>query len=362
MQEVRRVTVPEARVMAVVKANAYGHGAVRVAQVALQNGAGYLGVARVQEGIELRRAGIHAPILIFGYAASGSVQELVEYDLTPTVYSYQSAEDLSASVQKIGKKLRVHLKVDSGMGRVGLPTPATAENADDSAKEAVRIAALPGIELEGVYTHFASADHRDKSSAVEQLERFSCFLAALNKAGIEAPIKHAANSAAIIDLPEAHFDMVRAGIMLYGLYPSEEVDRARVLLKPAMQLRSRVTQVKRVPAGFKVSYGSTYETRCATQIATVAIGYADGYDRLLSSRGSVLIHGRRAPVVGRVCMDQTMIDVGSMSNVLPGDEVTLFGKQGDQFISVDEVASAIDTINYEIVSTIMPRVPRIYHL
>jgi len=367
VREVRRVANPGSRVMAVVKANAYGHGAIQVARVALENGADFLGVARAHEGVELRNAGIRAPILIFGYSPPGYTRKLVEYDLTQTVYSTQMAESFSDAGRAMGKSLKVHLKIDTGMGRLGLisvqPVRQTvvAEVSNGKAlREAAAIAALPGLNLEGIYTHFASADSANKESARKQINTFMDFLEQLKNKAVDVPLRHAANSAAVIDMPETHLDLVRPGIMLYGLYPSGEVDKARVSLKPAMQLKARVAHVKNVPAGFKVSYGSTYETQLSTTIATVAVGYADGYSRLLSSSGAMLVRGSRAPVVGRVTMDQTMLDTGHIDNVSPGDEVVIFGTQGKSSIHVDEIASAIETINYEVVSTIMPRVPRIY--
>lgn len=363
VRELRRVTSPGAGVMAVVKANAYGHGAVKAAGIVLEHGADCLGVARLHEGVQLRNAGISAPILIFGYSPASVAREIVQYDLTQTVYSLESAEALSDAALKAGKKIEAHLKVDTGMGRLGLSANETFDNAGSwtkSLEDAAKIAALPGLELEGIYTHFACADSAEKASAFGQLERFLAYLEDLRRMGIEPPVRHAANSAAIIDMHQAHLDLVRPGIALYGLYPSDEVDRSRISLKPVMQFKSRVTQVKRAPAGFKVSYGSTYETPRDTHIATIAAGYADGYNRLLSSRGVVLINGKRRPVVGRVCMDQTMVDVGPEGGAAPGDEVVLFGRQGDEVIHVDEVAASIGTINYEVVSCITARVPRIY--
>jgi len=364
IREVRRITGPKTRVMAVVKANAYGHGALHVARVALENGADYLGVARAHEGIELRKAGIDAPILVFGFSLPESARKLIEYELTQTVYCPEMARSFADAALATGKILRVHLKIDTGMGRLGLPlvTSGLADGylGEDALRQAIAIAGLKSLEIEGVYTHFASADHADKKSAWHQIDMFMDFLEVLRKNGLEIPIRHAANSAAIIDMKETHLDLVRPGIMLYGLYPSPEVDKTRVALKPAMQVKARVAHVKNVPGGFKVSYGATYETDRLTKIATVTAGYADGYSRLLSSCGYMLVHGCRAPVVGRVTMDQTMLDIGHIGHVSPGDEVVLFGTQGESTISSDEIASITGTINYEVVSTIMPRVPRVY--
>lgn len=366
VRALRRITSPAARLMAVVKANAYGHGLKEVARIALQNGAEALGVARIDEGVQLRKAGFEAPVLIFGYTPPALTNHLIEFDLTQTVFLYQTAEILSRTGIDKGKKIKVHFKVDTGMGRLGL-LPETGrlfspnmKITDNPTREVEAIARLPGLELEGIYTHFATADISDKSYAHKQFEVFLDFLNRLRLAGLEIPVKHAANSAAIIDLPETHLDMVRAGISIYGLYPSDEVNKKRVMLKPAMALKTKIVNLKKVPAGFKISYGSTYETEKPTIIATVPIGYADGFNRLLSSRGFMLVKGQRAPIVGRICMDYTMLDVGNIPEINLEDEVIIFGKQGKSSITVDEIASTIGTINYEVVSTITDRVPRLY--
>ena len=363
--ELRRITHPDARLMGVVKANGYGHGAIEVARCALQNGAEVLGVARIEEGIQIREAGIEVPILIFGYTLPELTADLLEYDLTQTVYTCASAQALSQTATSLKKKIKIHLKVDTGMGRLGLlaqnfqPNNSVGINAD-AIEETLAIASLSGLELEGIFTHFATADSADKTYAEDQLDFFMNFLNQLRKAGLEPPVRHAANSAACIDMPQSHLDMVRPGIASYGLYPSDEVNKKRVSLKPAMALKSQIIHHKKVPAGFKVSYGSIHETRRATTIATIPIGYADGLNRLLSSGGQMLVHGHRAPIIGRVCMDLTMLDVGHIKNVQMGDEVVIFGQQGSDAITVDEIASSLNTINYEIVSTITARVPRVY--
>lgn len=367
IREVRRVTGPMARIMAVVKANAYGHGAEQVARVCLQNGSEYLGVARAHEGIALRKAGIHAPVLVFGYSPVEFARTLVDHALTQTIYSLEMAESFSNALCAMGKTLKVHIKVDTGMGRLGLVfTPSVARSAGlrepnrEAIQEALAIAKLPGLEMEGIYTHFASADSADKEVAREQFDRFVAFADTLRNKGVNIPIRHAANSAAIIDMPETHLEMVRPGIVLYGLYPSTEVDQARISLRPAMQLKARVAQVKDVLAGFSVGYGGTYRTTGPTRIATIPLGYADGYSRLFSSRGVTLVKGMRAPVIGRVCMDMTMLDVGHIPGVSAGDEVVVFGEQQGASLPVDVIASMIDTINYEVVSGIGARVPRMY--
>jgi alanine racemase len=342
--------------MAIVKANAYGHDIIEVARRSLENGAEALGVANIEEGIQLRKAGIDAPVLIFGYTSPIHVKKLIELDLTQTVYSYETSRELSQAATAYGKKIKVHIKVDTGMGRLGLLRGIK----DNSLSEVESISRLPMLELEGIYTHFATADKSDRSYAGKQFEIFMDFLNQLRIAGLEIAVTHAANSAAIINMPETHLDMVRAGISIYGLYTSEEVDRSIINLKPAMALKTKIIHLKKVPAGFKVSYGTTYETEKPTTIATVSIGYADGLNRLLSSKGRMLVCGQSAPIVGRICMDMTMLDVGEIPEIVMEQEVVVFGKQGNSSITVDEIASTINTINYEVVSTIMERVPRIY--
>jgi alanine racemase len=343
--------------MAVVKANAYGHGMIEVARQSLENGAEALGIANIEEGIQLRKAGIDAPVLIFGYTPPTHAKRLIEFDLTQTVYSYETSRALSEALSAYGKKIKVHIKVDTGMGRLGLLRGIK----NNSLSEAESISRLPMLELEGVYTHFATADKSDRFYAGKQFEIFMDFLNQLRIAGLEIPVTHAANSAAIINMPETHLNMVRAGISIYGLYTSEEVDRSIINLKPAMELKTKIIHLKKVPAGFKVGYGTTYETEKPTTIATVSIGYADGLNRLLSSKGRMLVcGGQSAPIVGRICMDMTMLDVGEIPGIVMEEEVVVLGKQGNASISVDEIASTINTINYEVVSTIMERVPRIY--
>ena len=366
VQALRHIAQPDARFMAVVKANAYGHGYKAVARKALESGADALGVARVGEGVRLREAGFDVPVLIFGITPSAHAGALIKNDLTQTVSSLEGAKALSETAVRAGGKIRIHVKVDTGMGRLGIlpdsrrhPTPES-ESGTSAVEDVESILRLPGLEMEGLYTHFATADSSDKSYAGRQFELFMEFLDALRRRGIEPAVRHAANSAAIIDMPETHLDMVRAGISLYGLYPSEDVDKNRVDLKPAMALKTRIAHLKKVPAGFKISYGITHETETPTTIATVPIGYADGYNRLLSSRGCMLVSGRRAPIVGRVCMDQIMLDVGHIPEAELDAEVVVFGTQGDASITVEEIAAEIGSINYEIVSTIMARVPRWY--
>jgi alanine racemase len=366
IKELRRIAHPDARLMAVVKANGYGHGAVEVAREALLNGAEWLGVARIDEAIRLRQEGLTAPILIFGYTPPDLAKQLIEFDLTPTVYAYSTAKTLSNYALSIGKTMGVHIKVDSGMGRLGLlPDTLVSKRAPEDLKnEAVleieSISKLAGLDIEGIFTHFATADSADTSYANKQLDIFLDFTHQLRRAGVEPPLRHAANSAALLQLPESHLDMVRPGIATFGLWPLEERNETQAVLKPAMSLKSKIIHLKRVPAGFNVSYGITYQTQQPTTIATVPVGYADGFSRLLSSRGHMLVHGKKVPIIGRVCMDLTMLDVGTLSNVNLEDEVVIFGQQDNASISADEIAARLNTINYEIVSTITARVPRVY--
>jgi alanine racemase len=367
IRELRRITNPGARLMAVVKANGYGHGAVETARTALQNGAAALGVARIQEAVQLREAGLEAPILIFGYSPLNSAETLIDYELTQTVYSSRTAEALSEQANRRGKKIKVHIKVDSGMGRLGLLLLGDAAGSvTDKGSAAIclheveAIDRLAGLEVEGIFTHFATADSADKSYANRQLERFIHFLEALRREGLNPPTAHAANSGALIDMPGSHLDMVRPGIATYGLYPSDEVNKGRMDLIPVMTLKSRIIHLKKVPAGFAVSYGCTYKTKKNTTIATVPVGYADGLNRLLSSSGHMLVHGQKMPIVGRVCMDLTMLDVGTLAGVEMEDEVVVFGQQGNEAITADEIAAELNTINYEVVTSITSRVPRVY--
>jgi len=355
IRELRRIADPDSRLMAVVKANGYGHGSVEVARCALDNGAKVLGVARIDEAVILRNEGIYAPILIFGYTPPPFYKEIVKFDLTQTVYSLQTAESLSAFALSNNKRIKVHIKIDTGMGRLGI-----LPDSESALREVESIVRLTGLEPEGIFTHFSMADSSDKSFSRRQFEIFIEFIDSLKCKGIEFGVRHAANSAGIIDMPETHLDMVRAGIAMYGLYPSGETMNDKAALLPAMSLKSVIIHLKDVPSGFKVSYGATYETKKPTTIATVPVGYADGYSRLLSSRGQMLVCGQRAPIAGRVCMDLTMLDVGNIDGVKQGDEVVIFGKQTDSEIKADEIASLLGTINYEIVSSLTERVKRVY--
>ena len=339
-------------VMAVVKSNAYGHGAVPVARVALESGAAWLAVNRISEGLALRRAGIGAPILVMGYSPAAGVADAVDNDLTLTVTDLALAETLSATAGRAGKTVPVHVKVDTGMGRFGL--------APEEVVDFVRaLGRLPGLTLQGLFTHFAVADQTDKSYTRRQFAVYGQVLAGLEAAGIPVPVRHVANSAATLDLPEMHLDAVRIGIALYGLRPSHQVEPA-VPLRPALTLKSRVGQVRRLPAGSSISYGRTFITERPSTMALILCGYGDGYARLNSNRGAVLVRGQRALIRGRVCMDQFVVEVSDIAGVLRDDEAVLIGQQGDERLSAEEVASWAETINYEVVTGLLPRVPRVY--
>jgi alanine racemase len=342
----------ETELMAVVKANAYGHGAVPVARTALENGATRLAVNRALEGVELRQAGITAPVLILGYSLPSEAETVVRWDLTPTVTTVEGALALSSMSDRQGKVTSIHVKVDTGMGRFGLLP-------DEAVAFVRRIARLPGLKLAGLFTHFALADSADKTYTRRQFGLYMRLVEQLEGAGFAIPLKHVANSAATLDLPEMHLDMVRCGIALYGLRPSDEVEPA-IPLKPAMVLKSRVARVRTLPPGSSISYGCTYTTTRPTPVALVPVGYGDGYHRILSNKGSVLIGGKRAPIVGRVCMDQFVVDVTDIEGVRQDDEVVVFGRQGEEEISAEEVAALAGTINYEVVTGILPRVTRVY--
>lgn len=352
--------------MAVVKADAYGHGAVETARLALKAGADRLAVVRISEARELIDTGINAPILLFGEITPDHLAFVAEHDIRITLVSLDDARLLSALAVKKGACLTAHIKVDTGMGRLGFysqPEEIQEKGCSDMnavANEILEIKKLPGIAIEGLYTHFANADTKDLTHAEQQLDNFKALIRLLKKNGLVPQIIHAANSAATIGIPQAHFDMVRPGISLYGLMPSQEMDSQSIDLQPVMTITSRIIQIKDVPAGFRVSYGSTYVTPAPTRIATIPIGYADGYNRLLSSKGSMLVRGRRAPVRGRVCMDFTMIDVGHIESAAPGDEVVIMGCQEDECITADEIASLTHTINYEVVAALTRRMPITY--
>jgi len=345
---------PGVRVLASLKADAYGHGAIKVARTILRNGASMLGVATTSEARPLREAGIAAPILVFGYVPPWQMREAVRLGLTVTLYSLEAARALARAAQALDKNVRVHVKVDTGMGRLGI----RAEDVPQILALVREIHAQRNLELEGIFTHFAMADTRDQTYTRLQLARFHSVLRALEREGLRPLLVHAANSAALLSLPETRFDMVRPGIALYGLNPSEDVPLPEGFL-PALAFKTQVSQVKVIPAHEAISYGCTYVTERPMRIAVLPVGYADGFRRAPANWGSVLLHGREAPLVGRVCMDQCMIDVSHIPQARAGDEVVLIGCQGRAMLSAEMVAERLGTSNYEVVSALLARVPRV---
>ena len=348
-QEIKKQLKPGVKLCAVVKADAYGHGAVPVARAAVEAGAAYLAVATLSEGIELREAGFTTPILLLGLVLPEEAADVVAYDITQVVCDEALPQALSEAAVLQQKTAKVHLKVDTGMGRIGV-------RPEEIGALAAKIAALPGLEIEGVFSHFAMADSRDKAYTKMQLTKFRQAIQAVKDQGIALPICHIAESAAILEIPEAHFDMVRAGVIQYGLWPSDEVSHP-IELRPLMKLQAQVVWLKTLHPGESIGYGRKFIAEKECRIATLPIGYADGYIRAYAEKGCVEIHGRRASIAGRVCMDQVMIDVTDIPEVSIGDTATLFGSET---LTIDEAAGWLGTINYEIPCLIAPRVPRIY--
>lgn len=350
----KQIVGPDVRLLVSLKADAYGHGALRVARTVVRNGAEWLGVATVSEAEPLRRAGIDAPILVFGYIAPWQAREAVRMNLRATLFAPDLARALSQAATDLNGQIPVHVKVDTGMARLGL----RAEDVEGIVRFCEEVRSLPGLILEGIFTHFATADAADQTYALRQLDRFERVLAALDARGVRPPIVHAANSAAALALPQSRYDMVRPGIAIYGLSPSDDVPLPKGF-DPALAFKTQVAQVKDIPAGEGISYGATYVTTAPTRIAVLPVGYADGFRRAPANWGEVLVRGARAPLVGRVCMDQCMIDVTHIPGVRQGDEVVLIGRQGEDELTADEVARKLGTIAYEVTSELLARVPRI---
>ena len=345
---------PDTKVMAVVKADAYGHGAIEVSKALSEIGTYGFAVATVGEALALRRAGITKPVLILDFVFPNQFETIIRNDIMLTVFQYNIANQLNEAAERMGTTAHIHIKIDTGMGRIGyIPD-------DESLDEICRISQLPNIEIDGIFTHFACADMADKTSMNKQYEIFSSFVKRLENMGINIPIKHVCNSAAIIDKSNNFLNMVRSGIVTYGLYPSDEVQKSNLKIRPAMELHSLVINVKTIHKGDTVSYGSTYVAQKPTVIATIPVGYADGYPRLLSNKGSVLIHGKRAKIVGRVCMDQFMVDATDIPGVTIGDSVTLIGRDGNECITCEEIGDISGRFNYEFLCCITRRVPRVY--
>ena len=354
MREIRKITNPSSQIMAVVKADAYGHGFLEVTRTLLENGADRLAVAVLQEGKQLRSRGVTVPILILGASGLGSIEDLINFDITPSVFTYEFAKALSYEAERKEKVTKIHIKIDTGMSRIGY---LAGDDNEEIADEIIKISRLPYIEIEGIFSHFAASDEYDASYTHLQFDRFTDVCQRLESRGLNIPIKHICNSAGIMMYPEMHLDMVRPGVILYGMYPSDEVDKSRLDLIPAMTLKSTVTHVKEVEAGRGVSYGREYITKGVTKIATVPIGYADGYLRRLAKEGKMIVNGVKVPIIGRICMDQCMIDVTNVNNTDRGDEVIIFGRKG---VTIDDLAKWLDTINYEVACVIGKRIPRIY--
>ena len=353
IEAIRNSVRTESKLMVVLKADGYGHGAVPIAK-RIDDIADAYGMAIVEEAVELREAGITKPILVLGYTASHLYDKIIQYDITQTIFQYETAYELNEAAKKTGKKVKIHIKLDTGMSRIGFAAT------EESIEEIVKISKLSYLCMEGVFTHFAKADEIDKEATRLQYQRFTEMLERLEQRGVTFTIRHVSNTAAIIDLPEYNLDMVRCGIGTYGMYPSVDVQKNRVVLTPAMELKTHISYVKELPKGVGISYNGTYVTERPMRVATIPVGYGDGYPRLLSSKGRVLIHGKSAPILGRVCMDQFMVDVSEIPEAKQNDDVTLMGHDGYECIPTEEISAYAGTINYEIVCEVGKRIPRVY--
>lgn len=353
MEAMKQNISPETGMIGVVKADGYGHGAVPVARAMDSYVCGY-GVATIEEALILRRHGIGKPILILGVTHESHYEDLVRHEIRPAIFQMDKAKKLSETAVSMNRAAKIHLALDTGMSRIGMMP-------DEEAADMVRVMSrLPGIKIEGMFTHFAKADEKDKESAKLQLKRYMDFLKLLEEREVTIPVKHCANSAGIIDLRQANLNAVRAGISIYGLYPSEEVDQKAVELEPVMELKSCITYIKTIQPGTAVSYGGTFVAEREMRIATIPVGYGDGYPRNQSGKGSVLIHGKRARILGRVCMDQLMADVSEIPQAREDDQVTLMGRDGEEIITAEEIARVGGGFHYEILCDIGKRVPRVY--
>lgn len=353
MREVRRLTKPGAKCTAVIKADGYGHGATEIAATLLENGADRFAVATLSEAVQLKKRFPEVETLVLGYTPNHLLEVVLENNLIQTFYTLEQVSRYSELAVRTNKKAKIHIKIDTGMHRIGMKADA------ETVGEIVQMAKLPNIEIEGIFTHFATADDADKHYTHGQVARFNQLMAMLKAEGVNIPMQHVSNSAAIIDLPELNYDMVRAGIMLYGLYPSNEVIKANVELKQVMSLRAMISHVKTLGPNEGISYGLTYKTKGQEKIASIPLGYADGFTRMYSGKAKALLRGHKVDVVGRICMDQCMLNVTGLA-CEQGDVVTLFGEDHGASISIDEVAAYIGTINYEVVCMIDKRVPRVY--
>lgn len=360
ISEIRKKIGADTKLLAVIKADGYGHGYKEVARVAVDNGADFFGVASADEAMQLRKNGFETPILILGPVIESEYKDVIENNIAIPVFDRQTAKNISSVAEKIGKKAIIHIKIDTGMSRIGYVADGLEGTADRIAEEVVYLTSLPNIVAEGIFTHFAKADEPESDFTDIQYERFVSVCEAVKSRGVDIALRHCCNSCGIMNYPQYHLDMVRSGIITYGYYPYDGADKEGLSILPAMQLKATVTDVKRIGGGVGVGYGGTYVTEHPIDIATFSIGYADGYFRSLSSKGEVIVGGNIANVIGRVCMDQTMADVSGIKNIKIGDEVILFGTDGNNTITVDSVAAKAGTINYEVLSVVGKRVPRVY--
>ncbi|MCT4595827.1 MAG: alanine racemase [Anaeromicrobium sp.] len=354
MMEIRNRVSKDTKIGAVIKADGYGHGALEIADTLIESGIEYFIVATLGEALELRDKYDQIPILILGYTPNECADDVINNNICQTIYNLEQGKHYNKVAEYLEKKARFHIKIDTGMGRLGFKPN------ESSIKDILQISSLSHVELEGIYTHYAVADEMDKTFSKEQFNKFLYVIESLEKNNVNIKIKHTSNSAAIIDMDSTHLDMVRAGIILYGLYPSEHIQKNLLHIKPVLSLKAKISHVKVIDKGETVGYGRKYEAMGKTKIATIPIGYGDGFTRMLSGKANVLIKGKLAPIVGRICMDQCMVDVSSIENVRVGDEVVLIGSSGRNYISVDNIAQSLDTINYEVVCMINKRVPRVY--
>jgi alanine racemase len=353
MREVRRITNKNSKITAVIKADGYGHGAVAIAETLLENGADRFAVAILSEAIQLKTFFPNIETMILGYTPVNLAKKVIEYNIIQTIYTLEQAKEFSKIALSLDKEIVVHIKLDTGMNRLGMVFN------DETIEIILEMSKLKGLIIEGIFTHFAAADEIDKEYTKQQVKKYQYIVDNLEQRGLNIPIKHVSNSAAIIDLPEFNFDMVRAGIMLYGLYPSKDVNHEIVKLKEVMCLKAKISQVKKLESGSGVSYGLKYKCDKESLVATLPIGYADGYTRMLTGKAKVFVNGSIVPVIGNICMDQCIIDVTGL-DVKMGDEVVLFGGNDSNGISIDSISESLNTINYEIVCMVNKRVPRLY--
>lgn len=356
MEQMHCLVASGTKLMAVLKTDGYGHGAIPIARELEKVDYVYgYAVAAEEEALALRADGVKKPVLVLGYTFPEQYEALLQAQITQTIFTLETARQLSEAAGRLRVTAHIHIKLDTGMGRVGFLV------SEKSADEIAQIAALPHIMIEGMFTHFAKADEADKTSANKQLSQFLHMADMLDARGVHIPLLHCSNSAGILDLPQANLDIVRAGITLYGLHPSEEVHLERMDMRPALSLKSQVVHVKTLPAGYGISYGATYVTSDVRRIATIPVGYGDGYARSLSNQGEVLIRGRRVPICGRVCMDQFMVDVTDIPGVCVGDTVTLIGTDGAEHITLEELGERSGRFNYEFACDLGKRIPRVFY-